>query len=81
MLPLIPPIAARIGGLGGGDGEGEIAEGARQYLEELQAYRSKSFPSTEEQDRELLRRVFEEMFGWLCLFPQEMLKQAWSDMM
>ena len=56
MLPLIPPIATKIGELrGDGDGEGAIAEGARAYLEELQAYRSKSFPSTEEQDRELLR--------------------------
>ncbi len=79
MLPLIPPIAAKIGELGGGDGdEGAIADGARQYLEELQEYRSRSFPSSEEQDRELLRRVRGEMLSWLCLLPQETFEEQRS---
>lgn len=54
MLPLIPPIATKIEELTG-DGEGAIAEGATAYLGEIQAYRSRSFPSTEDQDREFLR--------------------------
>lgn len=54
VLPLIPPIATKIGELGG-SGEVAIAEGAMAYLNELQAYRSRNFPSTEDQDRELLR--------------------------
>lgn len=55
-LPLIPPIATKIGELRkGSDGESAINEGARAYLEKLQAYRSANFPTTEEQDRELLK--------------------------
>lgn len=55
MLPLIPPIATKIGELrGDGEGEGAITEGATAYLQELQAYRSRSFPSSEEQDREFV---------------------------
>lgn len=54
MLPLVPPIATKIGELMG-DGEDGMIKGAELYLEELQAYRSENFPSTEEQDRELLR--------------------------
>eukprot|EP00752_Nemacystus_decipiens_P006521 g5872.t1 len=54
VLPLIPPIATKIRELRG-HGEGAIAEGATAYLNELQAYRSRSYPSSEDQDRELLR--------------------------
>eukprot|EP00903_Cladosiphon_okamuranus_P008723 g8355.t1 len=54
-LSLIPPIATKIGELRGDvDGKGGINEGATAYLRELRAYRSRSFPSTEEQDKELL---------------------------
>ncbi|CAM9302999.1 unnamed protein product [Ectocarpus sp. 4 AP-2014] len=53
VLPLVPPIATKIGELMG-DGEDGMIKGAELYLEELQAYRSENFPSTEEQDRELL---------------------------
>lgn len=51
-LPLIPPIATAIGE---SRGSGGATEGAKAYLEELRAYRSANFPSTEEQDGELLR--------------------------
>ncbi|CAM9247000.1 unnamed protein product [Pylaiella littoralis] len=53
LIPLIPPIATKIGELRG-DGEDAITQGAETYLRELQAYRSTNFPSTEKQDRELL---------------------------
>ena len=35
--------------------DGGAVEGARAYLEEVEAYRSANFPSSEEQDGELLR--------------------------
>lgn len=37
--------------------ESAAEESARAFLAELQAYRSANFPTTEEQDKELLRSV------------------------
>lgn len=70
MLPLVPPIATKIGELMG-DGEDGITKGAELYLEELQAYRSENFPSTEEQDRELLRYCASSKFKGRSLGGRE----------
>lgn len=51
-IPLIPVVATTVGEL---RGNGGAVEGAKAFLEELQAYRSKNFPTSEEQDKELLR--------------------------
>lgn len=51
-LPLIPPMAMTVGNL---RADGGAVEGARAYLEKVEAYRSANFPSSEEQDGELLR--------------------------
>lgn len=40
--------------------DGAAEEGARAFLDELQAYRSANFPTTEEQDKELLRSVSQQ---------------------
>lgn len=51
-LPLIPGITAMVGKLGGKDGAGG---GAKALLQELRAYRSENFPTSADQDEELLR--------------------------